>query len=153
MADIQLERFLPYRLARIATAISLDLRRTYNQRHRLTVPEWRTLATIAQLGETTAGRIGAHAMLHKTKVSRAVAALEARRWVQRRRNPEDRRGEFLDLTAVGRRAFDEMAPDMLRYQSALLARLNYSPEALEELLDVLETALDLGDTSAEGLSA
>ena len=39
--------------------------------------------------------------MHKTKVSRAVSSLNARRWLTRRRDTADRRLEKLNLTARG----------------------------------------------------
>lgn len=143
MQVIKLEAFLPYRLNRIAAAVSQELRGVYSRRYKLTVPEWRTLATLAQFGEMTAGAIGVHAALHKTKVSRAVSALEARRWLTRTENDRDRREEFLALTNHGRKAYQELAPEMLAFEKALLNKLDCSPDALAEVLDALEKALDL----------
>lgn len=145
MIRIRLERFLPYRLARIASAVSSDLRKVYGRSFEMTIPEWRTLATLGQFGETTASAIGAHAMLHKTKVSRAVVALEERRWVRRRENPEDRRVEYLSLTPAGEKAYASVAPRMLEFERALLARLGPRAAELDPLLSALEAALDLTD--------
>jgi len=72
MQKLQLEKFLPYRLNRAAAAASTQLSSVYWRKYGLTVPEWRTLSTLAQFGELTAKQIGAHSSMHKTKVSRAV---------------------------------------------------------------------------------
>src|SRR3712207_8846094 len=45
MAKLQLEHFLPYRLNRIAAAVSQDFRSVYGRHHDLTIPEWRLSAT------------------------------------------------------------------------------------------------------------
>lgn len=119
---IALEEFLPYRLARLAGEISRQLREVYKEDHGLTIPEWRTLATLGQFGTVTAKHIGIHASMHKTKVSRAVASLENRRWVTRARNPGDRREDFLSLTRSGRQAYQRLVPKMRAFENAILAR-------------------------------
>ena len=49
----------------------------------------------------TATEVGVHSTMHKTKVSRAVFALEQRRWLKRTQDDGDRRVEHLELTAPG----------------------------------------------------
>ena len=75
LETLDLESFLPYRLNRIADVVSRRFAAVYRERHGLTRPEWRALATIGQFGTVTASRIVEHSAMHKTKVSRAVAAL------------------------------------------------------------------------------
>ncbi|MDG2570854.1 MarR family winged helix-turn-helix transcriptional regulator, partial [Vibrio parahaemolyticus] len=72
MTKLQLEQFLPYRLNRIASAVSQDFRSVYGPHLDLTIPEWRVLATLGQFEEMGAKAIGRHSAMHKTKVSRAV---------------------------------------------------------------------------------
>jgi hypothetical protein len=88
---LALEGFLPYRLARAAEIISRQFATLYRERHGLTRPEWRTLATIGQFKRITATEIGAHSSMHKTKVSRAIRALEDRNWITREIDQTDRR--------------------------------------------------------------
>ncbi|MDQ6433836.1 MarR family transcriptional regulator [Mesorhizobium sp. LHD-90] len=121
--NLDLENFLPYRLHRIAGVLSNRARDVYRRKHRLTVPEWRVLATLGQFGRLTASRIGRHSAMHKTKVSRAVAALEERRWLVRETNETDRREEFLTLTKSGRSAYEEIVPDLAGFETALKERL------------------------------
>ena len=134
--DLDLEGFLPYRLHRIAGALSKRARNVYRRKHRLTVPEWRALATIGQFGKITASGIGTHSDMHKTKVSRAVAALEERRWLAREINEADRREEFLTLTKSGRQAYDEIVPDLVGFERQLKDKLGVA--AAGELLSGLE---------------
>jgi DNA-binding MarR family transcriptional regulator len=121
--QLDLDTFLPYRLHRVAGALSKQARDVYRRKHWLTVPEWRALATIGQFEKITASGIGAHSDMHKTKVSRAVAALEERRWLVRETNAADRREEFLTLTKLGRKAYDEIVPDLVGFENALTERL------------------------------
>ena len=121
---LSLEDFLPYRLNRLADAVSRDFSRLYKERFGLTRPEWRLLATLGQYGTMTATAVGQHSSMHKTKVSRAVRALETRRWLTRRPDTADRRVEHLALTATGEKAYRELVPLGHAFEAALLARLD-----------------------------
>ncbi|MCR4268376.1 MarR family winged helix-turn-helix transcriptional regulator [Nitratireductor sp. ZSWI3] len=107
---LRLEEFLPYRLNRLTDAVSRDFSKIYRDRFGLTRPEWRALAALGQYGTMTATAIGGHSSMHKTKVSRAVAALEKRKWVVRETDGDDRRIEHLTLTAAGEKAYREIVP-------------------------------------------
>jgi DNA-binding MarR family transcriptional regulator len=145
MTPIELEAFLPYRLNRIAAAMSKRFRAVYRDQAGLTVPGWRVLATLAQFDSLMAKDIGCHSDMHKTKVSRAVRELERRHWLRRRANPADRREAPLMLTAEGRRAYDRIAPEMLAMERRLLAELGPTTSAtLPDVLGALERALALG---------
>lgn len=133
--QLDLENFLPYRLHRIAGVLSNRARDIYRRKHKLTVPEWRVLATLGQFGLLTAGDIGRHSAMHKTKVSRAVAALEQRRWLARETNEADRREAFLTLTRQGRRAYEEIVPDLTGFEDRLKKELGAA--AAGELLSAL----------------
>ena len=102
---LELEIFLPYRLNRLAEAVSREFSKIYRDRFGLTRPEWRTLATLGAFGTITATAIGEHSSMHKTKVSRAVAELERRKWLTRVADAADRRVEHLALTKAGRSAY------------------------------------------------
>ncbi len=144
MQNLQLDQFLPYRLNRAAAAASRQLSMIYKRKYGLTVPEWRTLATLAEFGEMTAKQIGAHSAMHKTKVSRAVTSLDERRWLKRKRDDADRRSETLQLTDQGMQGFRKLEPEMLGYEVDLLARLTVSERnAMLEGLAVLEKALGI----------
>lgn len=67
--------------------------------------EWRVLFHLGQYGDLTAKAICDMAQLHKTKASRAVAALEAKRLVSRREMAGDRRHAVLRLTQAGQAAY------------------------------------------------
>ncbi|TGW06658.1 MarR family transcriptional regulator, partial [Mesorhizobium sp. M2D.F.Ca.ET.145.01.1.1] len=66
----------------------------------------------------------------KTKVSRAVAELERRRWLTRAPDESDRRVEHLTLTKAGLAAYREMVPLAKAFESQLLARLDLSDRSL-----------------------
>jgi DNA-binding MarR family transcriptional regulator len=138
MAKLQLETFLPYRLNRIAAAVSQDFRSVYGPHHDLTIPEWRVLATLGQFEAMSAKAIGRHSAMHKTKVSRAVRALEERRWLRRRPSEEDRREEILTLTALGESAYRQIVPKALAFEQRLLDQLGPKAEPLLKALERIE---------------
>ncbi|MEO3998238.1 MarR family transcriptional regulator [Mesorhizobium sp. CAU 1732] len=117
---LDLESFLPYRLNRLADAVSRDFARIYRERHGLTRPEWRLLATLGQYGTMTATAVGQHSAMHKTKVSRAVSALEERRWLSRKASEADRRVEHLTLTKAGEASYRELVPLAKAFETRML---------------------------------
>ncbi|RWE79686.1 MAG: MarR family transcriptional regulator [Mesorhizobium sp.] len=121
---LELESFLPYRLYRLADTVSREFSRIYKERHGLTRPEWRTLSGLGQRGMMTATELGEQSAMHKTKVSRAVAELERRRWLTRTPDEKDRRVEHLALTKAGLAAYREMVPLAKAFERELLARLS-----------------------------
>jgi DNA-binding MarR family transcriptional regulator len=118
-APLKLEQFLPYQLTVVATLVSQALSRVYSSRYRIGISEWRVLVTLGQFGVMTGKAIGAHTHMHKTKVSRAVALLEKRKFLARRANPADMRESFLSLTAAGRTIYEELAPQALDFARRL----------------------------------
>ena len=67
--------------------------------------------------------------MHKTKVSRAVRALEERRWLARRADPNDRRVEQLELTRAGREVYRELVPLAKSFEAELLRHMKKSEAA------------------------
>ena len=90
---------------------------------------------LGRYGEMTAVEIGKQAMIHKTKISRAVARLAERRFVARREDTADRRREVLSLTPQGRKAFEDLCAKAAIYDRDCVADLS------EEEERVLRTAL------------
>lgn len=137
---LRLEGFLPYRLNVLAETVSLALSRLYADRHGISVPEWRIVATLGQYQRMTAAEIGRHSRMHKTKVSRAVATLEDKRLVARETNPADMREAFLELTVEGRALYDGLVPLARGYVSDLTREL--SPDERDSLDSLLTKLTD-----------
>ncbi len=136
---LELERFLPYRLNVVAESVSRALSRLYAERHGIGVPEWRVIATLGEYERMTAKEVGTHSRMHKTKVSRAVAALEGKRLIERQLNEDDMREAFLALTARGLRVYQDLAPRALAFEQALNATLGNGERAqLDAILGRLE---------------
>jgi DNA-binding MarR family transcriptional regulator len=142
-APLRLEAFLPYRLNVLAAAVSEGLARVYSERFGLDIPGWRVLATLGQFGPVSSKQIGAHSRMHKTKVSRAVAELEARGMVGRAANPLDKREAIVALTARGEATYREIVPLALAYEREVMAAFP-ADEArrLEAVLDRLAASAE-----------
>ena len=141
---IDLERFVPFRLNRLAAEVSRALARVYGERFGIDIPEWRVIATLGDRGRARAQDIALSTRMHKSMVSRAVARLMELGWVARSANASDRREAPLRLTADGREIYRQLVPIVLDYQDRLLGSLSGSERRmLERLLDKLERELDL----------
>jgi DNA-binding MarR family transcriptional regulator len=144
-ADFALDLFLPYRLAHASERISLEFAQHYKRRYQMTRPEWRTLAALGSVGPMTATEIGVHSKMHKTKVSRAVRALELRRWLKRTQSETDRRVEQIELTALGRKCYLELTHLAERYQESLIRSLGkQTVQKLEAALSAIEALPEKG---------
>ena len=97
---LQLEDFLPHRLNVLSSLVSQALTRVYG-RYGIGIPEWRVLVTLGEYGVMTGKAVGAQTHMHKTKVSRAVAQLEQRKFLTRRANRADLR-EVVPVADAGR---------------------------------------------------
>ena len=143
--DFTLETFLPYRLNQAAERVSQRFAAQYRARYHMTRPEWRALAALGTYGRMTATEIGANSSMHKTKVSRAVRALEEKRWLKRSEDTQDRRVEHLDLTAAGKRIYGEMVALAHAYEEELAGLLGaVGLRQLESGLAAVEAKLPPG---------
>jgi DNA-binding MarR family transcriptional regulator len=122
-AALHLPDFLPFRLNRLATAVSLHLSGIYRDRFGLQIPEWRVLVTVGPGRDCTAQRIVASTRMHKTRVSRAVAGLTKRGLLKRRSGGGDGREMQLRLTPAGRRLYAALVPLALERERDLMACL------------------------------
>ncbi|TFL16954.1 MarR family transcriptional regulator [Jannaschia formosa] len=117
--NFDLGGFLPYLLTRAAEVTSQGFASYYKDRYGMLRTEWRVLFHLGRYGEMTARTICDRAGLHKTPVSRAVAALERKGLLSRQTDPRDRRHERLSLTARGGTVFDDLVDAARRYDEAL----------------------------------
>lgn len=143
MSDqFDLDAFLPFRLNQAAEFVSKRFAAGYKACYDMTRPEWRTLALLGAQLRMTATELGRHSGMHKTKVSRAVFALERRGWLTRTADTQDRRVDRLTLTPEGRAAFRELVA-VAREAEAELGRVvgRQGLRALQEGLAALEAEM------------
>jgi DNA-binding MarR family transcriptional regulator len=111
--------FLPYLLNQAADASSLEFQRYYKSKYGMLRTEWRVLFHLGRYGAMTAKEVCGRARAHKTKVSRAVTAMENKRFLTRAEVAEDRRHETLHLTTAGRAAFLDLSGAAQKFDAIL----------------------------------
>jgi DNA-binding MarR family transcriptional regulator len=137
-SDFDLARFLPYLLNQAAEATGQGFQSVYRARHGFSRTQWRVLANLGKFGAMTAAEICKASHMEKTKVSRAVAAMEAGGLLSRAPDAADRRAEFLSLTARGQEVYAELGQEALVYDAALRETLGpQATAALERALALL----------------
>ena len=134
----RLGEFLPYQLAVLADVTSEAFAQIYRERFKLTIPEWRVLATVAEAPRVRAKDVGAARHLPKTAVSRAVASLGRRGLLKVDVNADDKRESLLSLSAKGRALHAEIVPYAVAFAEGLVAGLTREErQALRSALDKL----------------
>jgi DNA-binding MarR family transcriptional regulator len=126
---LELEKFLPYRLAVLSAEVSRGLSQIYARQFQLSVPEWRIIANLGRFGPLNAGDLAERSSLDKPKVTRALQKLEARNLVQRAVEAHDRRQVRLTLTRRGRGLLGEIAKLALDWERQLVASLTREDRA------------------------
>lgn len=119
--NFDLRDFLPYLLNQAAGEVSAGFQTFYKSRYGMLRTEWRVLFHLGRYGEMTATEVCTRARVHKTKVSRAVTRLEARRFLRRQVSQHDRRAEVLALTDAGRAAYDDLSLQAQAYDAKLMS--------------------------------
>ena len=145
--DFDLEGFLPYLLNQAAEATSKSFHDTYKAAYGMTRTQWRVLANLGKFGSMTARDICTISHIEKTKVSRAVAALEAAGLLSRSISPQDRRAEILCLTERGREVFADLGQRAIDYDRSLRAKIG--PEIAAQLDDLLRRIIAEGNPDGD----
>ena len=150
-SKLDLFRFVPFRLNRLAAEVSSALASEYQERYGLDIPEWRVLATLGFRNEACSAQYIAHCTrTHKSTISRAVTALMDRQLVERLENEDDRREFALRLTRKGKALYEELIPKLLRREQEILSCLSAQERKdFATLLGKIENSLDLVQTSKE----
>jgi DNA-binding MarR family transcriptional regulator len=151
LAKLDLFRFVPFRLNRLAAEVSAALSSEYQERYGLDIPEWRVLATLGFRNDACSAQYISHCTrTHKSTISRAVTALMQRQLVERVENVDDRREFALRLTRKGRVLYEELIPRLLRKEREIMSCLTADERASFALaLGKIENSLDLVTTSRE----
>jgi len=150
-SKLDLFRFVPFRLNRLAAEVSAALSSEYQQRYGLDIPEWRVLATLGFRNDACSAQYIAHCTrTHKSTISRAVTALMRRQLVERVENEDDRREYRLRMTRKGKSLYEELIPRLLRKEQKILSCLSAQERKdFARMLGKIETGLGLVRTSRE----
>ena len=103
--------------------------------------EMRVLLHLGQYGQMTAREICSRTKMHKTKISRAVSALENKGYLTRETVEKDRRQEALSLTRAGRAAYADLGEVAKAHDAALRDRIGTARAAALKatLKDITQT--------------
>jgi DNA-binding MarR family transcriptional regulator len=150
-ARLDLFKFVPFRLNRLAAEVSNALAVEYQERYNLDIPAWRVLATLGFRKDACSAQYVAECTrTHKSTISRAVTALMQRGFIERVENENDRREFRLRLTRKGRALYEELFPRLLQREQEILACLSAQERRdFAMLLGKIEASLDLVQTSEE----
>jgi DNA-binding MarR family transcriptional regulator len=148
---LDLFRFVPFRLNRLAAEVSAALSSEYRQRYGLDIPEWRVLATLGLRNEACSAQYIAHCTrTHKSTISRAVTALLTRQLVERVENKDDRREFDLRLTHKGSALYRKLIPRLLHKEREIMDCLTRQEQKdFARMLGKIEGSLDLVQTIEE----
>jgi DNA-binding MarR family transcriptional regulator len=148
---LDLFRFVPFRLNRLAAEVSAALSGEYHERYGLDIPEWRVLATLGFRDDACSAQYIAHCTrTHKSTISRAVTALMTRQLVERVENEDDRREFALRMTRKGKALYQELIPRLKRKEHEILSCLSAQERKdFARMLGKIEKGLDLVQTSEE----
>jgi DNA-binding MarR family transcriptional regulator len=150
-SKLDLFRFVPFRLNRLAAEVSSALSVEYQERYGLDIPEWRVLATLGFRSEPCSAQYIAHCTrTHKSTISRAVTALMKRQLVERVENADDRREFALRMTRKGTALYEELIPRLLRREQEILSCLSAQERKdFAMLLGKIENSLELVQTAKD----
>ncbi len=148
---LDLFKFVPFRLNRLAAEVSAALSSEYQERYGLDIPEWRVLATLGFRNQACSAQYIAHCTrTHKSTISRAVTALMTRQLVERVENKDDRREFTLRMTRKGKALYAKLIPRLLRKEREIMSCLNAKEQTdFARLLDKIEGSLDLVRTNEQ----
>jgi DNA-binding MarR family transcriptional regulator len=151
LARLDLFKFVPFRLNRLAAEVSMALSSEYQERYGLDIPEWRVLATLGFRNEACTAQYISHCTrTHKSTISRAVTSLMQRHLVERVENADDRREFSLRMTDKGKALYEELIPRLLRKEQGIMACLSAQERRdFARLLGKMEESLDLVQTAEE----
>jgi len=142
-----LSQFLPYQLSLASNAVSGRIAVEYRQRWGLSIPEWRVMAVLGDVGALTQRDLTRRTLMDKVAVNRACKGLEERALAERTPNEADGRSHLLDLTAEGREMYSEIMPLARQMEQRLFDGFS------EEELALFRTLLDRARKQAEDLDA
>ena len=140
-SQLDLEKFIPYRISVLSNRISGNIARLYGDRYGLAITEWRVMAILARTPGLSASEVSDHTAMDKVAVSRAVARLLERGFIQREIHGDDRRRSVLELLPAGFAVYEVVVPMVLESERRLLGALTEEERtALDRLITRLETA-------------
>ncbi|PWJ84412.1 DNA-binding MarR family transcriptional regulator [Pseudaminobacter salicylatoxidans] len=132
--DFDLDDFLPYQLAVVASRMSRALTDVYAAESGLSMPEWRIMAHLMSTQAVSVREIHQRTDLDKSKVSRACDRLEAEGLLRKTISAQDRRLVELELTPAGRDLMSRLIPLAQDFQARLLDGIGEDAAVFQSVL-------------------
>ncbi len=121
---VELENFVPYRLAVLSNFVSSSIATIYSERFNISIMEWRVIAVLGNYQPLTANEICEYTNMDKVQVSRAVSNLTKSGRILRKTDKNDRRKSQLRLSARGMKVYQQIVPLALERERQLLSPFN-----------------------------
>jgi DNA-binding MarR family transcriptional regulator len=144
---IELETFLPYRIAVLANVMGTAIASAYEERYGLTIPEWRVIAVLTRYPGLSAREVAEKSHMDAVAVSRAVNRLLRAGRLRRAIARDDRRRSVLQVSEAGAVVYREVAPMALEFERSLVDALPGPERAM------LDRAISMLMQRAENLSS
>lgn len=141
---------LAYKSSRLANMLSASLADAYKDMG-ITVPQWRVMATLGELGELTAKVIAHHTHLDKVTVSRALTLLSEKKLINRTVSKNDARAVDISLSKKGKAVYTKLVDIVETWQADTLSQLNGDISANEYaiFLKVMDALISQKTTTIE----
>ncbi len=124
------------RLLSCETVIEQQLRMLLRQNFSVTLPQFDVLSELERAGDPlTMSQLSKELMVSNGNVTGVIDRLEKTEFVKRVRAEHDRRIQFIELTAKGRKEFNRMASRHERWVAELLSELSMTD--MNQLQDLL----------------
>jgi len=138
-----LDELLLFRLTRLLAVAGAPVLRLCEGQFNITRREWRLIAALAQRGPMLSSALADHIHLERGRTSKAVTDLVEKGLVIRTHRPGDRRKADLALTEAARSIYEELFPEVVQLNRALLVGFsNAEVDALDGLLTRLQQRAD-----------
>ncbi|WP_375002082.1 MarR family winged helix-turn-helix transcriptional regulator [Aeromicrobium sp. CTD01-1L150] len=135
---------LSFNVRRLANLLSSSAELRYRREFDVSLPEWRTLALLGQFQPMTVNRLARLAALDKAQMSRVVAGLIERGFIDKKPGP--RRSSQLTLTTPGFDLYSALIEAANERDRALLSALDPEErEVFDRAIDKISDAAILMD--------
>tara|TARA_B110000037_G_scaffold27362_1_gene32325 strand:- start:6965 stop:7417 length:453 start_codon:yes stop_codon:yes gene_type:complete len=134
--SLNLDRFLPYRLNRLAHKVGVSLATIYTDAFGISRSQWRVIALLGQHQRLTAKQICTMTNMDKVKVSRAVNGLVKLNYLQTTPDKADKRAVLLTQSVQGKELFQVMVPKVQAWEEDFLKKL--SAQEISQLATIID---------------
>lgn len=135
---LDLQEFIPYKLAVAANRVSQSIGSLFEQQYGLQIPEWRILMTLHSYGPLAPNEVVEHTSMDKGRVSRAQRRLVELGLIAASDDPRDGRRLVLFLTRTGVKMCGAIIPHARQTEAWFLSVLTQTERrALDKILSRL----------------